>query len=339
MSLFGALGLTFIVIGLIAGGVQFLYDKSNKINRFTVAFFAGLLVIGIFAGDVNIKKSEVSSNGINVRIVQPVTTQANKIALSRVDALNQAKSRVDDLAELAGNLDNIDLVVYPETAYPFFLRKDSDVMPIASKIHKPVIIGANSYADGRVYNSFVMSDADGNVIDIYDKSHLVPFGEYGPIKFVPVPSHLTAGGGARVMSLRIDNNKTLIFAPAVCYEIIFSDAVVKNDYVNAIINITNDTWFGNTPGTYQHLDMVRRAAIESGVPVIRANYSGISAFVAADGRVISSLPIGHIGVLDGDLCGSHMTLYRLLGRDVWFIIILFVAFLGGFIAYRLDKND
>ena len=141
------------------------------------------------------------------------------------------------------------------------------------------------------------------------------------------------------MELRIDKKNSFVFAPAVCYEIIFSNAVVKNDYVDAIVNITNDTWFGKTPGTYQHLDMVRRAAIESGVPVVRANYSGISAFVGADGKIISQLPIGQIGVLDGVATGSHMTLYRMLGRDAWFVIIVLIAIFGGFIAYRLDKHN
>ncbi len=85
--------------------------------------------------------------------------------------------------------------------------------------------------------------------------------------------------------------------------------------------------------------MVRRAAIESGVPVIRANYSGISAFVGADGEIMSYLPIGQTGILDGKVHGAHMTIYRLLGRDAWFIIILLIAFIGGFIAYRTDKNS
>jgi apolipoprotein N-acyltransferase len=84
--------------------------------------------------------------------------------------------------------------------------------------------------------------------------------------------------------------------------------------------------------------MVRRAAIESGVPVIRANYSGISAFVRADGKIISWMPISKIGYLDGTVYGEHMTVYRLLGRDLWFIIILFVAFIGGWFAYKIDKR-
>ena len=260
-----------------------------------------------------------------------------KISLSRVDALNQAKNRVQYLTELAGDVSNVDFVVYPETSYPFVLLRD-DVVPIAASLHKNIAIGATVYDDGRVYNSLVMAGADGAISDVYNKSHLVPFGEYGPIKFVPAPANLTAGDGARVMSVAGDDARKFVFAPAVCYEIIFSDAVVKQSGVDAIINITNDTWFGKTPGTYQHLDMVRRAAIESGVPVIRANYSGVSAFVGADGKIISQLPVGEIGILDGTVRGAHMTLYRMLGRDAWMFIIFLVAFFAGFIAYRADKE-
>ena len=167
----------------------------------------------------------------------------------------------------------------------------------------------------------------------------MPFGEYGPIKFIPSPANLTSGDGPRAMMIRSRGADAFLVAPAVCYEIIFSDAVVKQSPIHAIINITNDTWFGKTPGTYQHLDMVRRAAIESGVPVIRANYSGVSAFVAPDGKIISSLPVGQVGVLDGTVYGAHMTIYRLLGRDWWFVIILIVSIFAGFIAYRADKNN
>ena len=111
---------------------------------------------------------------------------------------------------------------------------------------------------------------------------------------------------------------------------IFSDSLVPDDAggLFAIVNITNDNWFGNTPGVYQHLDMVRRYAIESGLPIVRANYSGISAFVGADGEVISSLPVGDKGVLDGIVFGAHITPYRIIGLNGWMIIILLVSTVG-----------
>ena len=293
----------------------------------------------MFFGYQNIQKSRTGQNSIVVRVVQPATAQAEKIAWSRADALNRALERIDDLTKLAGDVRDVDLVLYPETVYPFTVRHD-DVMPVATNLQKPVAIGATVHNDGLVYNSLVVADENGKITNIYSKSHLVPFGEYGPIKFIPAPANLTAGRGPRVISGRFGgDNKSFSFAPAVCYEIIFSGAVVGTEPVDAIINITNDTWFGKTPGTYQHLDMVRRAAIESGVPVVRANYSGISAFVGADGKIISSLPIGNIGFLDGSVHGSHMTLYRMLGRDAWFIIVLLIACIAGFIAHKADKNN
>ena len=338
MSVFGALGLSFIFVGIIASITQIIHDKKNKNLMFVSLFFVVLLCGGIFGAYNNIKVSNVGQNDFLVRIVQPATSQQKKIAVSRADALNRAKNRVGDLIKLAGDVGSVDLVVYPETSYPFVLLQN-DVLPVAQKLNVPVITGATVYDNGRVYNSLVLSDKDGNISDVYHKSHLVPFGEYGPIKFIPSPANLTAGDGPRAMMIRSRGADAFLFAPAVCYEIIFSDAVVKQSPIHAIINITNDTWFGKTPGTYQHLDMVRRAAIESGVPVIRANYSGVSAFVAPDGKIISSLPVGQVGVLDGTVYGAHMTIYRLLGRDWWFLIILIVSIFAGFVAYRADKNN
>ena len=337
MSVFGALGLTFFIIGLTASVAQYFCNRQNRVLRWVILFFVLLGLGGIIGGYNNIKLSGLGDGNINVRIVQPATTQQKKISLSRVDALNQAKNRVQYLTELAGDVSNVDFVVYPETSYPFVLSRD-DVLPMALALNKNVAVGATFYDAGNVFNSLVVAGADGAISDVYHKSHLVPFGEYGPIKFVPAPANLTAGDGARLLSIDGKAGRDFVFAPAVCYEIIFSDAVVKQSGVDAIINITNDTWFGKTPGTYQHLDMVRRAAIESGVPVIRANYSGVSAFVGADGVVISQLPVGEIGVLDGTVRGAHMTLYRMLGRDAWMFIIFLIAFFAGFIAYRADKE-
>ena len=108
---------------------------------------------------------------------------------------------------------------------------------------------------------------------------------------------------------------------------------------DAIINITNDTWFGATPGTYQHLDMVRRYAIESGLPIVRANYSGISAFVNPDGTILSLIPIAQPGYADGVVCGAHSTPYRAIGRDGWMIIILaFSCVCVMFLNRRCEKN-
>ena len=112
-----------------------------------------------------------------------------------------------------------------------------------------------------------------------------------------------------------------------------------SDMPTAVINITNDNWFGNTPGTYQHLDMVRRYAIESGLPIVRANYSGISAFILSDGAVLSALPVGAAGSLDGFVWGAHMTPYRMIGMNWWLIIILAFASIGVLGTKGARKDD
>ena len=153
--------------------------------------------------------------------------------------------------------------------------------------------------------------------------------------------HKSAAKNAELISINM-NGGDFVFAPAVCYEIIFSDSLVPRDAAlrpDAVINITNDTWFGKTPGTYQHLDMVRRYAIESGLPIIRANYSGISAFVLSDGEIVASLPIGQSGVLDGTVWGAHDTVYRTVGRDGWMIIILILSCIGVICMNEPQKKD
>ena len=186
----------------------------------------------------------------------------------------------------------------------------------------------------------IVAAPDGTISNIYSKSHLVPFGEYKPLGFMPAPVDLARGNGAELISINMENSE-FVFAPAVCYEIIFSDSLVPRAELqpHAIITITNDTWFGKTPGTYQHLDMVRRYAIESGLPIIRANYSGISAFVLSNGEILSALPIGQTGILDGTIWGAHDTIYRKIGRNGWMIIILLIACIGVICMNAPQKKD
>jgi apolipoprotein N-acyltransferase len=168
----------------------------------------------------------------------------------------------------------------------------------------------------------------------------VPFGEYRPFRdFIPTPAQLSTGNGKEVITIDTKFGD-FVFAPAICYEIIFSDSLVpKGANPHAIINITNDTWFGTTPGVFQHLDMVRRYAIESGLPIIRANYSGISAFVASDGNIESYLSVGQNGSLDGMVWGGHMTPYRFIGRNLWMLFILMFSAIVSISIRAFQKKD
>ena len=327
MALWGALGLTFVIVGVIAALVEVL---RNTKCRACWAVLVGMLLLGVcgmFVGAQNMRYSDVGADasGPIIRIVQPAQVQSQKATHSRAEALARAEINLNNLMNLVTQPGVYDMVVFPETTYPFVVMP-GDTFDFVKMIARPVVMGTNTFDGNGVSNSMVIVNDGGDINKIYSKSHLVPFGEYRPFGFLPAPVDLMPGRGPELLAVG-----DFIFAPAICYEIIFSDSLLPGGdagHVHAIVNITNDNWFGNTPGTYQHLDMVRRYAIESGLPIIRANYSGISAFVGADGAIISSLPIGATGVLDGFVWGAHITPYRVIGLNGWMIIILIVSIFG-----------
>lgn len=342
MSLWGALGLSFVILGIIAATVELFRVKKNISVLFTYAVFLLLILVAVFAGKDNIEQSQMTkkSDLALIRIVQPAKSAVQKASHSRQEAVKNAEENIRNLFVLASADGNPDLVVLPETSYPFVVADNE--FPLAQALGRPVIAGANYYSDGKMYNSMVVANKDGIIEKVYSKSHLVPFGEYRPFgDIIPTPGQLESGNGPEIITVKL-NSGDFLFAPAICYEIIFSDSLIAgaSDLLpNAIINITNDTWFGKTPGTYQHLDMVRRYAIESGLPIVRANYSGISAFVTPDGNVLSELPVAEAGVLDGFVWGEHNTLYRAIGRDGWMIIILLFSCICSISIYGLRKKD
>jgi apolipoprotein N-acyltransferase len=341
MSLYGALGLTFVIIGLIASVCELINNRRNSSVWIVLLTFIVFGFVGVIYGAKNVRLSEQNCGTENllIRVVQPAQSASQKATHSRAEAIQNANYNLQVLENLARAEGAFDLVIFPETSYPFVVI-DGDDISVAKNLEAPIIIGANYYRDGNLYNSLLSVASDGAISNVYSKSHLVPFGEYRPFgNLVPTPGQLTKGSGPELVKVNL-KNKDFVFAPAVCYEIIFSDSLVPDTRTpDAIINITNDNWFGKTPGTYQHLDMVRRYAIESGLPVIRANYSGISAFISPDGRIVSEIPIGMAGHMDGFVCGAHKTLYRTIGRDLWIIIILIVSCVGAISLYQISRKD
>ncbi|MBO5739625.1 MAG: apolipoprotein N-acyltransferase [Alphaproteobacteria bacterium] len=338
MSLWGALGLTFIVAGLIAVMVELLRNPRIRANWYVLGIFALMLGVGVWHGNTNMQRADdgAAQAQTMMRIVQPGQSQSRKATHNRDQALQNARENLNNLVSLArSGAGDFEVVIFPETAYPFAVVP-GDEIAIAGVIGAPMIMGANTIDEhGKIYNSMVLANSNGVVEHIYSKSHLVPFGEYRPLGFLPASIDLAQGRGPERIGFA-----GLLFVPAICYEIIFSDSLIPDGegQIDAIVNITNDGWFGNTPGTYQHLDMVRRYAIESGLPIVRANYSGISAFVASDGVVVSALPVGAAGAIDGFVWGAHETLYRTIGRDWWMIIIMFFACVGAIVFARTREN-
>lgn len=337
MSLWGAIGLTFVITGIVSASVELLRRRRRDVF-WVFCIFVLLLCVGAVGGAYNMRRAMQDKNTTPViRVVQPAQSAAQKATHSRVAALQNAEYNVRNLMSIASADGAPDVIVFPETSYPFVIVDDD--MPMSKILGTNIILGATSFDNGKLYNSMAIANSSGKIDKVYSKSHLVPFGEYRPFgDIIPTPGQLTAGGGAEIITMNI-SGRDFRFAPAICYEIIFSDSLVPRNSgaVDAIINITNDTWFGNTPGTYQHLDMVRRYAIESGLPIIRANYSGVSAFITSSGVIASAIPVGVSGYMDGIVWGAHITPYRVIGRDGWMIIVLIVAIAGAVYFTRKNK--
>ena len=211
------------------------------------------------------------------------------------------------------------LLIWPESAFPFFLAREADAMAQIAALLPPgtrLLTGSVRAPDGplvrpvtRAYNSIYAIDHDGSILSIYDKLHLVPFGEYLPFQAVmeklgfeqltKVQGGFLAGDRRRVMS--VPGAPPLL--PLICYEAIFpSDSATSGERPGWIVNLTNDGWFGISTGPYQHLQQTRVRAIEQGLPVVRAANTGISgAVIDPAGRIVAQLGLGIEGVLDAPL--------------------------------------
>ena len=200
------------------------------------------------------------------------------------------------------------LVIWPETAMPWRLDNAADLLLLATGASggAPIAMGVGRAEAGLYRNSLALVDGQGRVLSVYDKHHLVPFGEYIPFgewlgrfgirglaasdgaAFVPGPGPavMTVPGIGPVM-------------PLICYEGIFAEEVnAMPERAVLLLLVTNDAWFGLNVGPYQHLAQGRLRAIEQGLPMVRVANTGISALIDPHGRILGRIPLGEAGVLD-----------------------------------------
>jgi apolipoprotein N-acyltransferase len=234
------------------------------------------------------------------------------------------------------------ILIWPESAFPFFLTREADAMAqISDLLPKGTVLITGSVRAPdlppgtrvtRAYNSVYVIDHDGSVLSIYDKLHLVPFGEFLPFQdlmeklgFMQL-TKITGGfiPGTVRRTMEIPGAPRAL--PLICYEAIFpAGLAARDDRPGWIVNLTNDGWFGISTGPYQHLQQARLRAIEQGLPVVRAANTGISAVIDPLGRIVARLGLGVEGVLDSALPAAIApTIYAGIG-DIPAAIIVALA--------------
>ena len=163
MTVWGALGLTFIIVGIMASVVELLRDWRRIKNWIVFLLFGILAVCGVLCGIHNIN---VASNDIGattkIRIVQPAKSQSQKMIYSRADALKRAEENIMNLFVLANGNEATDLIVFPETTYPYTMT-NSEELAFAAALNTNVVIGTNYFQDVNVYNSMIVAMPDGTV--------------------------------------------------------------------------------------------------------------------------------------------------------------------------------
>lgn len=281
--------------------------------------------------------------GTRVRLVQPNAPQAEKwLAERRWDFVRRAV----ELSEAPATAEQPapDLIIWPETAVPQLLNNAGDTLSaIRSRIGSvPLLLGIQRREEGRYYNSAILLDAAGDVSQTYDKTHLVPFGEYVPFGDLMARFGIygfaaqsgagySAGPGPALMGLGIG-----LAMPLICYEAVFAQDVnavpVRPDM---LVQITNDAWFGTRSGPYQHLVQARMRAAEQGLPMLRAANTGITAMIDPYGRLRESIPLGQAGAVDAALPKPlPATLYSRTGDWPVFLLTLILALVGAKLVQR-----
>lgn len=282
--------------------------------------------------------------GIKLRLVQPNIPQGQKWNKAQAEEMLMKHvhlSREKGAEELTH-------VIWPETATQFLLEQDEFARAMAVNALKPgalLITGGlraekdpnpeNKEFPLKIFNSILVFDDAGYLLSKYDKSHLVPFGEYAPLrsvlpfmkKFTPGAFDFSAGKGVDTVEMK----RQLPVGMLICYEVIFPAEVTdKNRRPYWLLNVTNDGWYGISAGPYQHFAAARMRAVEEGLPLVRAANTGISGVIDAYGRVTASLPLGQKGVLDAGLPRRtpEPTLYARFGNAVPLGIFAFILLLA-----------
>jgi apolipoprotein N-acyltransferase len=278
-----------------------------------------------------------------VRMVQPNAPQSQKWDPAFRDVF------LTRLIRLTGEGDVPDLVVWPETAVPYLLSHVEDDLSLMSGAARgaPLVFGVQRRdAEFRAFNSLVVLGQGAQIKSIYDKRHLVPFGEYipgarllGQLGATGLANNLGTGFTVGQEPGPIDLPGIGAAVPLICYEGIFAEEIRYGDErPRLLLLITNDAWFGAAAGPRQHLAQARLRAIEQGLPMVRVANTGISAMIDGKGRVTASLPMDVDGALDATLPPAlPATIYSRFGE--WpFAVFLILMIFGQYLRLRRDSD-
>ena len=337
----GAYGLSFLTV-LAAGAFALLAEprRDGGAVRYWRTPVAMILVLAAIWIGGTIRLAVQNSDpvpGVNLLIVQPNIPQELKWRGDTRKAALEKHMRMTLAAAPGAALGAVSHVIWPETAVPYDVSQDPGLAKwLAAAVPENGLLitgalrrGASANGSFRLWNSLHAVDSNSVLRLTYDKHHLVPFGEYMPLRSIMSFAKLTYGdtdfsAGPGAQTLEVPGLPPV--SPLICYEAIFPGRVVSPDARPGwLLNVTNDGWFGNTAGPYQHLQAARLRAVEEGLPLVRAANTGISTVIDPLGRYVGRLSLGDEGVLRAPLPAAlGRTPYAVMG-DLTMIIVLLIS--------------
>ena len=338
---FNLLSLTIFLIPTI---IFFNYSKKKKISF--LAFTIILLLINSFYGSVILKNNE-KTNQRNLNFVIKIISP--KIEIKRFFEDENPEKIISELVQLSkpNNVEKT-IFIFPEGAltsiYLDDLKNYSYIFSENYSDQHKIIMGINSTEDNKVFNSMVVLDSSLNILAKYNKNKLVPFGE-----FLPFENFFRKFGLKKItqgyssfssdVERKIININNINFVPLICYEIIYSGKINKtNSDFDLILNISEDGWFGNSVGPYQHFSHSIFRSIEEGKNLIRSANNGISAFINPKGQIINQIKSTERGVIEvKSFEQSKKTLFSSFGNKIFFYFLLFYISLFFFLKKKEDR--
>ena len=241
-----------------------------------------------------------------------------------------------------------DLIVWPETALPFFFQNNrrfsAKIMALSKEMNAAMVFGSPAYERSakeiRYYNRAYMAVPGLKTPLYYDKKHLVPFGEYVPLKrYLPFLHRLVQAAGDFAQGEKTEplRHQDLSLGILICFEAIFPEMgrCLADQGANLLVNLTNDAWFGRSSAPYQHLSMAVFRTVENRVPMVRAANTGISAFIGANGKILTKSNIFEQSVLvhSVPVNSPSQTFYTRFG-DVFAWGMMLISVLGILFSFQ-----
>ncbi|MBX7146603.1 MAG: apolipoprotein N-acyltransferase [Alphaproteobacteria bacterium] len=360
-SWIGSFGLSFITV-LLIGLIAYIPDRlraGSHIKIFSSRWYSPWVILGmgliVFVSFwiYGIERLKYTYNdvfpNVQLRLVQPNTAQEQKFKAD-VNVLSK------DYMELSLQNQNSNNppthIIWPEAAIDSFLDRLPDlrrnlgtVVPtggalILGALRAEPLVGPIH----KMWNSIYALGSAGNIIAFYDKTYLVPYGEYAPMRsWIPfinnlMPGSLDFSSGLGPQTLYLSGLPPV--GMLVCYEVIFPGEIIdKNKRPSWLLNVTNDAWFGQSVGPYQHLTSARYRSIEEGLSLVRVANTGVSAVIDPYGRIIHSMGLLKRGVLDVPLLKPlpELTLYARFGNWIFAFILVINLWIILFLKSRETK--